>query len=77
MVSLTQTLAQKLCDGTTGSGKNVDVTEAQTTFFTAIQAGRQMAVDAVAALLYAQFDLSCWDGTTVLDVVSPPVHGEK
>ncbi|GAB4821012.1 hypothetical protein N2152v2_008058 [Parachlorella kessleri] len=67
-----QTLAQKLCDGTTGSGKDVNVTEAQSTFYSAIQAGGQKAVDGVAALMYAQLNLTCWEGFAVVAVARPP-----
>lgn len=68
-----EALAQQLCDGTSGSGSSVDVTEAQATFFYAIQAGGQEAVDGVAALMFAQSQLKCWEGSAILDVLSPPV----
>ncbi|GAB4821004.1 hypothetical protein N2152v2_008050 [Parachlorella kessleri] len=56
-----------------GSGSSVDVTEAQSTFLYAIQAGGQEAVDGVAALMYAQSQLKCWEGSAILNVLSPPV----
>jgi hypothetical protein len=60
-----QAMAQSFCNGTTD--------QANLAFATAAQQGGPAAQDAVAALLHAQTELACFQGSTILSVMSPPM----
>ena len=63
-----QALAHSFCNGTTD--------EANLEFGQAVQQNYSSAQTAVAALLYAQTELACFEGSTILSVMSPPMSRE-
>ena len=50
--------------------------EASKLFATAVLLGSTSAQKAVSALLYAQNTIGCLEGSTILDILSPPMSSE-